>query len=77
MKTKMLDLVFIDETHLRKGNNVDLSVFSPYTPIFLERDFGMKMGGGKMILHSERMIASEWSPNVEENEWVKNERHGF
>lgn len=77
MKTKMLDLVFIDETHLRKGNNVDLSVFAPYTPIFLEREFGMKMGGGKMILRSERMIASEWSPNVDENEWVKNERHEF
>ena len=45
MESELLDLVFIDETHLRKGNNVDLSAFAPWSPIFLERDFGMKMGG--------------------------------
>ena len=66
----MLDLFFIDETHLRKENNVDLSAFAAWTPIFLEKDFGMKMGGGKMILRSESMVDLEWSPNVEENEWV-------
>ena len=59
----MLDLFFIDETHLRKENNVDLSAFAAWTPIFLEKDFGM-------ILRSESMVDLEWSPNVEENEWV-------
>ena len=36
MKSGMLDLFFIDETHLRKENNVDLSAFAAWTPIFLE-----------------------------------------
>ena len=40
-------MLFIDEIHLKKGTNEDLSLLNKWTPTYLEREFGMKNGGGK------------------------------
>ena len=74
LNSKELDLVFIDETHLRKGTNVDMSVFAPWSPIFTERDFNMKTGGGKLILKSDRVNCSEWTTTGTDNDWINSER---
>ena len=46
MESEQLDVLFIDETHLKKGMNEDLSLLNKSTPTYLEREFGMKNGGG-------------------------------
>lgn len=53
---------------------MDLSVFAPWWPIFIERDFNMKSGGGKLILKSDRVNCSEWSTAGSDNEWINCER---
>ena len=44
MENESIDLLMVDETHFKKDSNVDLSAFSNYSPIFIERDFGLKQG---------------------------------
>ena len=73
MEEEQIDLMFVDETHFRFGANNDLSVFSPWTQYYRERNYGDKNGGGKMVLVSDRIIHSPWSP-VNTEPWVENER---
>ena len=42
METESIDLLMIDETHFKKDSNIDLTAFSNYSPIFIERNFGLK-----------------------------------
>ena len=46
IESEKLDVLFIDKTHLKKGINEDL-LLNKWTPTYLEREFGMKNGGGK------------------------------
>ena len=73
MEEEQIDLMFVDETHFRFDANNDLSVFSPWTQYYRERNYGDKNGGGKMVLVSDRIIHSPWSP-VNTEPWVDNER---
>ena len=73
MEGEQIDLMLIDETHFRYGANNDLSVFSPWTQYYRERSYADKNGGGKMILVSDRLNHSEWSPK-NGLPWVENER---
>ena len=74
MLEEQIDLCLIDETHFRNGNNIDLSIFDEWSPRYLERGFGDKGGGGKMILTSKRLVCRSWAPDLKDNEWVGNER---
>ena len=74
MEWELLDLVMVDETHFKRNSNIDLSAFDAYSPIFIERGFGEKSGGGKMILLSKKFHTIKWSPSIEEKEWINNER---
>ena len=47
MEIEQLDVVMVDETHFKRDSNIDLSAFDAYSPIFIERGFGEKHGGGK------------------------------
>ena len=73
MDEEQIDVMMVDETHFRFGSNNDLSVFGPWTQYYRERNYGEKNGGGKMVLVSDRINHSTWSP---ENTapWVENER---
>ena len=73
MEGEQIDLMLVDETHFRFGANNDLSAFSPWTQYYRERNFGDKNGGGKMVLISDRIVHSPWSPENTEP-WVENER---
>jgi len=44
MENESVDLLMVDETHFKKVSNIDLTAFSNYSPIFIERDFGVKQG---------------------------------
>ena len=74
MENESVDLLMVDETHFKKDSNIDLSAFSNYSPIFIERDVGVKQGGGKMILFSDRIKATKWTPPMGNNEWINSER---
>ena len=74
MENESIDLLMVDETHFKKDSNVDLSAFSNYSPIFIERDFGLKQGGWKMILLSDLIKATMWAPTIEGKEWINSER---
>ena len=74
METESIDLLMIDETHFKKDSNIDLTAFSNYSPIFIERNFGLKQGGGKMILFSDRIKATKWAPSEGSTEWINSER---
>ena len=73
MEGEQIDLMLVDETHFRFSANNDLSAFSPSTQYYRERNYGDKNGRGKMVLVSDRIVHSPWSP---ENAapWVENER---
>ena len=45
-------LIWFDETHFKINSNIDLTAFDAYSPVFIERGIGEKLGGGKMILLS-------------------------
>ena len=74
MEQELLDVVMVDETHFKKNSNLDLSAFDVYSPICIERGFGDKQGGGKMVLFSKKFQTIKWLPSIDENEWVNNER---
>ena len=40
----------------------------------MERDFGMKSGGGKMVLKSPTLKYLEWNPVVNNQEWLSSEQ---
>ena len=65
MERERLDLLFVDETHLKRGSNEDMSLIDPWNPIYLERGMGLKKGGGKLVLRSERLNCLIWNPEVE------------
>ena len=46
-------LFFIDETHIRKGSYLDLTALDHLNTTFIDRDNGMKEGGGKLIIISQ------------------------
>ena len=73
MEEEQIDIMIVDETNLHLGANNDLSVFSHWTQYYRERSYGEKNGGDKMVLVSDRINHSTWSP---ENTapWVENER---
>ena len=54
MQQELLDVVMVDETHFKKNSNLDLSAFDVYSPICIERGFGDKPGGGKMVIFSKK-----------------------
>ena len=74
MESEQLDVLFIDETHLKKGTNEDMTLLDKWTPTYLERDFGLKNGGGKIVLKSPKLKYLEWNPIVKDKEWVSSER---
>ena len=41
---------------------------------YLERGMGLKKGGGKLILRSERLNCLIWNPEVEGSDWICSER---
>ena len=53
---------------------MDISVFAPWSPIFIEREFNMKTRGGKLILRSDRVNCSEWTTTGTNNDWINSER---
>ena len=73
MESEQLDVLFIDETHLKKGTNEDLSLLNKSTPTYLEREFGMK-NGGIMVLKSPTLKYLERNSMVQDKEWVSSER---
>ncbi|XP_023345051.1 uncharacterized protein LOC111714221 [Eurytemora carolleeae] len=74
MEGGQIDLLFVDETHLKRGSNEDMTLIDPWNPIYLERGMGLKKGGGKLVLRSERLNCLVWNPEVEGSEWISSER---
>ena len=57
-----LDIVFVSETHLRMGNQEDLSVFNGLNVITRERMQVDKGGGGLMAIVNPTLNFLEWEP---------------
>ena len=74
MEKGHLYIMFVDETHLKRGGNEDMSAFNPWNPMFIERGFGLKKGGGKLVLTSKRLKWTPWDPSQWANEWIGSER---
>ena len=77
MEGGQIDLLFVDETHLKRGSNEDMTLIDPWNPIYLERGMGLKKGGGKLVLRSERLNCLVWNPEVEGSEWISMKEFGF
>ena len=50
MINERIDVLFVDETRLTFGTNIDLSCFGPFTVYNKERDPGIKPGGGLALI---------------------------
>ena len=74
MDQEQFDLLFVDETHLKLGSNEDMSILAPWNPLYVERGMGLKKGGGKLVLRSNRVNCLQWSPEMDGNSWVNSER---
>ena len=58
-----LDILYISETHLRAGNQEDLSMFKDFNVFSLEREYGAKGGGGMMAIINPRLNHMIWESN--------------
>ena len=61
-----LDIVFVSETHLRMGNQEDLSVFNGLNIITRERMQMDKGGGGLMAIVKPTLNFLEWEPQEQQ-----------
>jgi len=73
MEKGHLNVMFVDETHLKRGGNEDMSAFRTRNPMFIERGFGLKKGGGKLVLTSKRLKWAPWDSSHGANEWIGSE----
>ena len=59
--------------HIRNGSYLDLSALGHLNKTFIDWDNGMKEGGGKLIVISQRVKYHLWHLDVEAA-WVNSER---
>ena len=60
-----LDILFISETHLRAGNQEDLSMLTEYNMITMGRSYGEKGGGGMMAVTNPNLNYMIWESTDE------------
>ena len=68
------DVVFIDETHVREGENIDWSCFRKHKMYSALRGPGEKGGGGKLVIVREDVLHMTWRPAIRQGEHLENER---
>ena len=51
-----------------------MSILAPWNPLYVERGMGLKKGGGKLVLRSNRVNCLQWIPEMDGNSWVNSER---
>ena len=69
-----LDIISLDETHLREGNNIDLQMMEDHEIITQERRYGEKQGGGRMIVIKKNLNYMFWEPVTDQECRVSKER---
>ena len=74
MQTEELDILCVAETHLRAGNQEDLSMLSGYYITTLDRTFGEKGGGGMMAIVNPNLNHMIWNSPDERFPELSNEK---
>ena len=74
MNDQKINIMFVDETHHKLGENVDLSALRGYTVHSAERSADSKQGGGKLVVIDRSVFHVRWEPSLQDNAWVNQER---
>ena len=69
-----VDICLIDETHLRLGNNEDLSMLDPHWVYSKDRSVLEKKGGGKLMIIRNGVNHMQWEPGLVLNPYLNAER---